>query len=88
MRSISGISHRMLTLTLRALERDGLVKRTVFAAIPLKVEYKLTDLGCSLTEPLQALGDWALRNRPKIEAARAQFEAEKSHARSGMKGPR
>jgi len=76
MRHIEGVSHRMLTLTLRGLERDGLVKRTAYATIPPKVEYELTELGRSLIEPLSALGDWALRNHPTIEAARQKFEAE------------
>lgn len=78
MRVIDGVSHRMLTLTLRSLERDGLVKRTAYATIPPKVEYDLTKLGRSLIEPLKTLATWAQRNRPAIEAARAQFEAEKA----------
>lgn len=78
--SIHGISHRMLTLTLRGLERDGLVKRTAYATIPPKVEYELTDLGRSLIGPLQAIADWALRNRPQIVVARAEFDAAKSIA--------
>ncbi|BEU74386.1 MULTISPECIES: winged helix-turn-helix transcriptional regulator [Ralstonia solanacearum species complex] len=73
MRAISGISHRMLTLTLRGLECDGLVKRTAYATIPPKVEYELTELGLSLIEPLRALGDWAVQNRPAITAARARY---------------
>jgi DNA-binding HxlR family transcriptional regulator len=80
MRMISGISHRMLTLTLRGLERDGLVKRTAYATIPPKVEYELTGLGRSVTKPLRMLGDWALQNRLHIEAARVEFDAEKSNA--------
>ncbi|MEF2249020.1 helix-turn-helix domain-containing protein [Ralstonia solanacearum] len=75
MRAISGISHRMLTLTLRGLEQDGLVKRTAYATIPPKVEYELTELGLSLIEPLRALGEWAVRNQPAIAAARARFGA-------------
>lgn len=78
MRSVDGISHRMLTLTLRGLERDGLVKRTAYATIPPKVEYELTDLGRSLTKPLRTIAEWALESRPEIEAARATFDAEKS----------
>ena len=68
----------MLTLTLRAIERDGLVTRTVYATIPPKVEYELTDLGRSLIEPLRTLGAWVLRNGPEIEAARVQFDAAKA----------
>ncbi len=75
LRAISGISHRMLTLTLRGLEQDGLVKRTAYATIPPKVEYELTELGLSLIEPLRALGEWAVRNQPAIAAARARFGA-------------
>ena len=65
LRSIAGISPQMLTLTLKALERDGLVVRRVFATIPPKVEYKLTPLGRSLIEPVRALIDWATRTRPR-----------------------
>src|SRR5689334_24714571 len=58
-RMIGGISQRMLTLTLRGLERDGLVKRTVFPTIPPRVDYELTDLGRGLRKPVEALGRWA-----------------------------
>ncbi|MGY8665021.1 helix-turn-helix domain-containing protein [Bradyrhizobium sp. UFLA05-109] len=77
MRLIDGISHRMLTLTLRGLERDGLVKRTAHATIPPKVEYELTRLGRSLIEPLKTVAAWARRNRRTIEAARVQFDVRK-----------
>ncbi|REE06502.1 HxlR family transcriptional regulator [Paraburkholderia sp. BL27I4N3] len=80
MRAIKGVSHRMLTITLRGLERDGLVKRTAYATIPPTVEYKLTELGCSLIEPLRMLADWALTNRTEIEAARVQFDTKKAEA--------
>ena len=73
-RSIGGISQRMLTLTLRGLERDGLVTRTVFPTIPPRVDYELTPLGRDLLEPVSALGDWAIRNQPKIARAREQFD--------------
>lgn len=73
MRLIDGISHRMLTLTLRGLECDGLVKRTARVTIPPKVEYELTDLGRSLIVPLSTLAVWAARNRQAMEATRAQF---------------
>ncbi|HJU40137.1 MAG TPA: helix-turn-helix domain-containing protein [Tahibacter sp.] len=75
MRTIDGISHRMLTLTLRGLERDGLVERTEYATIPPKVEYALTALGRSLIAPLRTLADWALDQRVRIEAARASYDA-------------
>ncbi len=73
-RSIGGISQRMLTLTLRGLERDGLITRTVFPTIPPRVDYALTALGRDLLAPVSALGDWALRNQAKIERARARFD--------------
>jgi DNA-binding HxlR family transcriptional regulator len=73
-RSIGGISQRMLTLTLRGLERDGLVTRTVFPTIPPRVDYALTALGRDLLQPVSALGTWALRNQSKIAQARVQFD--------------
>ncbi len=74
-RMVGGISQRMLTLTLRGLERDGLVKRTVFPTVPPRVDYELTDLGRSLWEPVEALGAWARANQPEIAAARDRFDA-------------
>lgn len=74
-RAIEGISQRMLTLTLRGLERDGLVTRTVTPSIPPRVDYALTDLGRSLLEPVRALGEWAVANRRRIEDARKRFDA-------------
>src|SRR6202051_887550 len=73
-RMVGGISQRMLTLTLRGLERDGLVTRTVFPTIPPRVDYELTDLGHGLSEPVEALGKWAFDYLPEIEGARAQFD--------------
>jgi DNA-binding HxlR family transcriptional regulator len=75
LRTIGGVSHRMLTLTLRGLERDGLVTRTMYPTIPPKVEYELTDLGRSLIEPLMMLSAWGRKNRPAIEEARARYDA-------------
>lgn len=72
---IDGISQRMLTLTLRALERDGFVTRTVFPISPPRVDYELTPLGRSLLEPVQRLGDWAIENMDGIEAAQRRFDA-------------
>src|SRR5215218_11240448 len=74
-RALGSISQRMLTLTLRGLERDGLVTRTVFPTIPPRVDYALTRLGRSLLEPVSGLGLWARRNRPAIEDARRRFDA-------------
>ena len=74
-RALGSISQRMLTLTLRGLERDGLVTRTVFPAIPPRVEYELTKLGRSLLEPVSAMSAWAIRNRPAIQDSRRRFDA-------------
>lgn len=73
-RSIEGISQRMLTLTLRGLERDGLVTRTVFPEIPPRVDYELTRLGRTLLEPIQGLAEWAGKYRTNIQEARARFD--------------
>ena len=73
-REVGGISQRMLTLTLRALERDGLVTRTVHPTNPPRVEYALTPLGQSLLEPVQALGAWAIGNQKTMEDARRRFD--------------
>jgi DNA-binding HxlR family transcriptional regulator len=74
-RGIEGISQRMLTLTLRGLERDGFVTRTVTPSIPPRVDYELTELGRSLLEPVRALGEWAIVNRTTVDAARQSFDA-------------
>jgi DNA-binding HxlR family transcriptional regulator len=74
-RAIASISQRMLTLTLRGLERDGLVTRTIHATVPPRVDYALTELGRSLLVPVAGLGAWARRNRAAIERARLAFDA-------------
>ena len=74
-RSIDGISQRMLTLTLRQLERDGLVERTVYPTVPPKVEYTLSDFGRTILIPVTALADWALTYRLDIQAAREAFDS-------------
>jgi DNA-binding HxlR family transcriptional regulator len=74
-RSIEGISQRMLTLTLRGLERDGLVTRTVYATVPPRVDYELTELGQTLLVPIDALADWAEKNRAVVQGAREAFDA-------------
>lgn len=79
-RDIGGISQRMLTLTLRGLERDGLVTRTVFPTVPPRVDYELTALGRSLLVPVSALGDWALKNMKRIEESRAHFDGTRGDA--------
>jgi DNA-binding HxlR family transcriptional regulator len=73
-RALGSISQRMLTLTVRGLERDGLVTRTVFPTIPPRVDYELTKLGHSLLEPVSRLGLWARQNRSAIEVARRRFD--------------
>jgi DNA-binding HxlR family transcriptional regulator len=73
-RMIGGISQRMLTLTLRGLERDGLITRTVFPTIPPRVDYELTELGRGLSKPVEALGKWAMEHQAEIESARARFD--------------
>ena len=75
-REIPAVSQRMLTLTLRNLERDGLVSRTVTPTIPPRVDYELTELGASLVPPLHALELWALEHVDDIHAAHARFDAE------------
>ena len=74
-RRIEGISQRMLTVTLRSLERDGLVRRTVRPTTPPEVEYALTDLGHSIAAPVGALSVWAIQNRAAMRAAREAFDA-------------
>jgi DNA-binding HxlR family transcriptional regulator len=74
-RAIEGISQKMLTQTLRDLERDGLVTRTVFAVVPPRVEYALTPLGRTLGEPLNALHAWASEHMAQIREAQQRFDA-------------
>lgn len=80
-RSVEGISQRMLTLTLKALERDGLVARTVYPTIPPRVEYELTDLGRTLLVPVSALAEWADQNRQTIQQARERYDAKSRRAK-------
>jgi DNA-binding HxlR family transcriptional regulator len=87
-RSVEGISQRMLTRTVKALERDGLVTRTVHPTVPPRVEYALTDRGKTLLEPIMALGQWALENRQAIEDARRRYDArEGKPKRSAARAP-
>ncbi|GIF65306.1 transcriptional regulator [Asanoa ishikariensis] len=75
-RAIDGISQRMLTLTVRRLERDGLVLRTVYPTVPAQVDYRLTETGASLTHLIKGLADWSLAHRAVIgEAQRAYDQA-------------
>ena len=75
-REIPSVSQRMLTLTLRNLERDGLVSRTVTPTIPPRVDYELTELGQSLQKPICGLATWAMDNVDTIHAAQARFDEE------------
>jgi DNA-binding HxlR family transcriptional regulator len=74
-RTIDGISQRMLTVTLRQLERDGLVRRTVYPVVPPRVEYELTELGSTLHETIKSLVDWTEKHQAQIAAARAAYDA-------------
>lgn len=82
-RILGGISQQMLSSTLRNLERDGMVARTVFPTVPPAVEYRLTDLGHSLTKPFIALGAWIMDHVTQIEGARDQYDrraGDKAHS--------
>jgi DNA-binding HxlR family transcriptional regulator len=72
-RAVDGISQRMLTLTLKSLERNGLVKRTLFATVPPRVDYELTPVGRTLIKPLRGLLDWSLEHRDAMLAARRAY---------------
>jgi len=85
-RLIEGISQRMLTLTLKGLEQDGLVSRTMYPTIPPRVDYELTDLGRSLIVPLRSLHSWAVEHRPAMLAAREAFA--KREQQSGLRQAR
>ena len=78
--SIGGASPKVLTAALRALERDGLLQRHVYAEVPPRVEYTLTPLGRSLERPLKAIRDWAVEYVPEIESNRRKFSGEKTSA--------
>ena len=72
--AVGGISQRMLTLTVRRLERDGLVHRTVYPTVPAQVDYRLTEMGASLTHLLKALADWSLAHRKDITQAQTDYD--------------
>ena len=84
-RGIDGISQRMLTLTLKGLERDGLITRTAYPTIPPRVEYELTKLGRSLLNPIKELGNWAGKNRERIQIARNRYDAQKPKNLQGFR---
>ncbi|HEY2059432.1 MAG TPA: helix-turn-helix domain-containing protein [Amycolatopsis sp.] len=73
-RRIEGISQKMLTQTLRGLERDGLVRRTVYPQVPVRVEYALTDAGRTLREPLRALQEWAVEHLVDVSASQEAYD--------------
>ena len=85
-RMIGGISQKVLTATLRELEMDGFVTRTVTPSIPPRVDYELTELGYDLQAPLKLLGKWAIDNRPKVLEARGRYFAANPHAMPQRKG--
>ncbi|WP_326826664.1 MULTISPECIES: helix-turn-helix domain-containing protein [unclassified Streptosporangium] len=74
-RAVTGISQRMLTLTLRHLERDGLLTRTVHPSVPPRVDYALTELGATLLDSVVALGEWATTHRHEINNNRGRYDA-------------
>ncbi|WP_223692331.1 winged helix-turn-helix transcriptional regulator [Leifsonia poae] len=78
LRQVEGISQKMLTQTLRALERDGLVARTVYPEVPVKVEYRLTEGGRSLLEPLRALEEWSIHHFGEVSRAQAEYDNRQS----------
>ncbi|GAA2953530.1 winged helix-turn-helix transcriptional regulator [Kitasatospora cinereorecta] len=82
-RAVPGISQRMLTLTVRRLERDGLVNRTVHPTVPPQVEYELTSMGHSLTHLVKALADWSAKHRAPIAHARHAYDT--AHPDSGIR---
>jgi DNA-binding HxlR family transcriptional regulator len=84
-RSVEGISQRMLTLTLKGLERDGLITRTVYPTIPPRVEYELTKLGRTLLVPIIGLGNWAAQNRERIQTAREIYDAQKAKSQQDFR---
>ena len=79
-RNTGGISQQMLTRTLRGLERDGIVTRTIFPTSPPQVEYSLTALGRSMSEPVLAFGEWVRTHLPEFDAARRRFDERDSKA--------
>lgn len=74
LRGVEGVSQKMLTQTLRALERDGLVRRTVYPEVPVRVEYALTDAGRTLLEPLRALEQWSIEHLGDVSAAQEVYD--------------
>lgn len=86
-REIEGISQKVLTATLRDLEEDGLVTRTVTPSIPPRVDYELTDMGRELRTPLATIGDWAHANRDRVLAARERYAARERTEENHLTSP-
>jgi DNA-binding HxlR family transcriptional regulator len=83
-RAVGSISQKMLTSTLRCLERDGFITRTVFPIVPPRVDYELTPLGRDLLRPVHALQAWALKNAEKVERAQRKFDVETGAKRASQ----
>jgi DNA-binding HxlR family transcriptional regulator len=81
-RTVEGVSQKMLTATLRDLEKDGLVKRTVTPSIPPRVDYELTEMGRELRTPLRVIGQWARANRGRVDEARQRYEENEAARRA------
>ncbi|ACZ29326.1 transcriptional regulator, HxlR family [Xylanimonas cellulosilytica DSM 15894] len=77
-RRVEGVSHKMLTQTLRALERDGLVRRTVYPEVPIRVEYTLTEAGRTLREPLRALEEWSITHLHDVSTSQETYDRTRS----------
>ncbi len=73
-RNVEGITQKMLTQTLRSLERDGIVTRTIYPTVPVTVEYEITELGKTLIEPLEVLRHWSEQHKPEVLAAQKTFD--------------
>lgn len=86
-REVEGISQKMLTQTLRDLERDGLVERRVHPTVPVTVEYSLTEIGRTLIKPLESLSAWAIAHIGQIEAARARYERNAARGNTAARRP-
>jgi DNA-binding HxlR family transcriptional regulator len=84
---LPGASKKMMIDTLRALERDGIVERRIYAEVPLRVEYSLTELGWSITEPLVALAEWSEEHAMEVADARSRQHSDNSAAASGEAQP-
>lgn len=85
-RRIEGVSHKMLTQTLRGLERDGLVRRTVFPEVPVRVEYPLTDAGRTLLEPLRALQEWSIGHLGDVSASQDIYDRTRTNDEGTNRG--